>query len=209
MKKTLRNLLVVLVALTLAGFLRQPHDDRVAAHLREQRLLPEPIALDTREELGQTGFAIALGGLRPLIAALLNLRAHVHWENQEWYELEQTYDTVVALQPRIRYYWIVASFHLASNAYADYEDRPEIPDGRRERAQKEFFRKGIAFLERGIETNPEDPRLWLELGSSLSQVWRPRDLERAAEAYKNAFRFSGHLQSQRQHVYCLSRVPGR
>ncbi|MEO1844197.1 MAG: hypothetical protein ABGZ37_07965 [Akkermansiaceae bacterium] len=204
-----RNLIVVFAALALVGFVRLPHDNKVAADLREQHLLPVPISLDTREELGQTGLAIALGGLRPLIASMLNLQAHVHWENQEWYELEQTYHTIVALQPRTRYYWKTGAWHLYSNAYADYRDKPGLSDGRRKLKQREFFEKGIAFLERGVETNPHDWRLWAELGNALSQTWRPINLERAAEGFRKGFEYSGHIQLQRQHVYVLSRIPGR
>jgi hypothetical protein len=207
--KFLRNIIVVLIALALAGLARLPWDDKVAADLRERRLLPEPINLDTREELGQTGLAIALGGLRPLIASMLNLEAHVHWENQDWYDLEQTYKTIVALQPRVRYYWTTGGWHLFSNAYADYSDRPGLSEGRRKRKQREFFDKGIAFLERGVEANPNDWKLWAELGNALSQNWRPVNLERAAEGFQRGFEFSGHLQLQRQHVYVLSRIPGR
>ena len=154
--KLIRNLSVVLAAVILTGLLRRPFDDRLAANMQERNLLPPPIELDTREELGQTALAIALGGLRPLAATMLNIQAHGYWEEQDWYELERSYVTIVALQPRVRYYWDTGSWHLYSNAYADYADKPGLSEGRRKRKQKEFFERGIAFLERGVQQNPQD-----------------------------------------------------
>ncbi len=203
------NLSVVLAAVILTGFLRRPFDDRLAEDMQERNLLPPPIALDTREELGQTALAIALGGLRPLVAAMTNIQAHGHWEEQDWHELEQSYKTIVALQPRIRYYWDAGSWHLYSNAYADYADRPGLSEGRRKRKQQEFFEKGIAFLERGVEQNPRDWRLCHLLGNALSANWRPQNLERAVECFERGHAESGAAQLQRNHVYCLSRIPER
>ncbi len=207
--KLFLNLTVVLAAVVLTGMLRRPLDDRLVGDMRERDLLPPPIEMDTREELGQTTLAIALGGLRPLVAAMLNLRAHGHWEEQEWYELERNYQTIVALQPRIRYYWDAGSWHLYSNAYADYADKPGLSEGRRKIKQKEFFDKGIAFLERGVEQNPRDSNLNRILGNALSAPWRPQDLERAAECFLQGHATSGSRLLLRNHVYCLSRIPGR
>ena len=78
--KLFLNLTVVLAAVVLTGMLRRPLDDRLTDDMRERNLLPSPIEMDTREELGQTTLAIALGGLRPLVAAMLNIRAHGYWE---------------------------------------------------------------------------------------------------------------------------------
>lgn len=207
--KRIRNIIVVLASLVLVGLAKLPYDERLEADMLERGLLPEPIELDTREKLGQTSVAIALGGLRSVIASMMNIGAHVHWENQEWFELEQDYRTIVTLQPKTRYYWTVAGWHLYSNAYADYESKPGITEGLRKRQQQEFFEKGISFLDGGLAANPNDWRMWAEKGNALSQWWRPRDLDKAAEAYRNAFALSGNLQIQRNHVYVLSRIRGR
>ena len=58
---TLRNLSVVLAVIVLTGFARRPFDDRLSESMQERNLLPPPIGMDTREELGQTALAIALG----------------------------------------------------------------------------------------------------------------------------------------------------
>ena len=207
--KFLRNLFFVLLAIVVTGFARRPLDDRLVKSMQERNLLPPPISLDTREELGQTSLAIALGGLRPLVAAMLNIKAHTYWEEQDWYELEQSYKTIVALQPRVRYYWEIGSWHLYSNAYADYADKPGLSEGLRRLRQKEFFEKGIAFLERGVEQNPRDWRLYHLLGSALSSNHRPQNLERAAECFARGYAESGVPRLHRFHAYCLSRIPTR
>lgn len=207
--KLARNLVVVLTALILVGFIRRPYDDKVANDLRDRDLLPPPLSLDTREELGQVGLAIALGGLRPLMASMLNIQAHSHWQEQEWYELEGRYKTIVALQPRIRYYWDTGSWHLYSNAYADFATKPGLSEGRRERKKQEYFDKGIAFLERGAEANPKDWRLWAQLGNAHSSNFRPQDFGRAAACFERGYKINGHPQLLRHHVYALSRVPER
>ena len=144
--KFLRNLFFVLLAIVVTGFARRPLDDRLVKSMQERNLLPPPISLDTREELGQTSLAIALGGLRPLVAAMLNIKAHTYWEEQDWYELEQSYKTIVALQPRVRYYWEIGSWHLYSNAYADYADKPGLSEGLRRLRQKEFFENTVGWI---------------------------------------------------------------
>ena len=207
--KTFSNLFVVLAVILLTGFARRPFDDRLSEEMQERNLLPPSIEIDTREELGQTALAIALGGLRPLMAAILNLQAHGHWEEQEWYELERKYQTIVSLQPRLLYYWDMGSWHLYSNAYADYSDKPGVNEGRRSRKQKQFFDKGIAFLERGVAQNPTDWRLCQLLGNALSASWRPQILERAAECFGTGYAKSGSLNLQRREVYCLARIPAR
>ena len=207
--KLFRNLAVVLAVLAATGLAMHPLESRLVSGMRDRGLLQEPLSLETREDLGITGLAIALGGLRSLIASMLNLRAHEHWQNQRWFELAKTYQTATALQPQTRYYWEVASWHLVSNAYADYEDKPGVPEGRRRELQQQFFEKGMAFLEEAVRRNPDDWRLWAALGHGHSQTWRPQDLSAAADAYRRAAELSGSLQMQRQHLYSLCRVAGR
>lgn len=208
-RRLIRNLVVVFAALVVTGLARVPFDRALHAGLEKHGLLRKPIDLDTRQKLGQTGAAIALGGNRTLVATLLNIRAHVFWENQKWDQVEDQYRTIVVLQPRNRYYWEVASWHLAPNAYSDYIDKPEIPKQRRERLQREFFRRGMAFLEQGVKNNPEDWRLWATYAGANSQMWRPMDLDLAADCYKRSYELSGNQQVLRGYLYCVSRVDGR
>ena len=92
--KLARKILVVLLALFLVGFAKRPLEDSLAQDLRERRLLPKPLDFETRQALGQTSYAIALGGMRSLIASTKNLKAHTHFEHQEWAKLENEFQTI-------------------------------------------------------------------------------------------------------------------
>lgn len=204
------KLLVVLVALVVAGVAKLPLERGIASDLREQRLLPLPLDLETREQLGQTSFAIVLGGLRSVVAAMLNLTAHNHWEAQEWFDLEQDYRAITTLQPNVRYYWETAAWHLAYNAYADYGDKPGIPEARRRTLQREFLRKGISFLEQGVRNLPEDWRMWEALAGIHRDPHKESDLSAAAEAYEGALRCEGVPQRVRRfYFYALILLPDR
>jgi hypothetical protein len=210
-KKNAKNLFVILLVLLLTGLAKLPFEQKLAGELRARGLIQEPIDLDTRDKLGQTTYAVALGGLRSLVAALLNLRAHVHFEHQEWFELEESYRTITSLQPRTRYYWEVGSWHLAYNAYADYGDKPGIPEARRRLLQKEFLAKGRAMLEEGIEKNPNDWRLMEVYARLLSDPFKPQDLPAAAAAYAMARECPGAPANMigRKYLYIVCRIPDR
>jgi hypothetical protein len=208
--KTIRKLLVVILALIASGLAMQPFERSFTSDLRERRLLPQPIDLDTRQALGQATFAIALGGLRPLIASLRNLKAHTYFEYQEWGKLEGVFKTITTLQPHTRYYWDVASWHLAYNAYADYADKPDIPDARRRYLQKEYLDRGLKFLVDGIDNNPDDWRLRQAYIRILTDPFKPNDFPKAVEAIDEAMA-RGPVPSilHREKLYSLARIPGR
>lgn len=208
--KTTRKLIVVLLALVAVGFAKLPLEQQFAADLRARHLIQKPIDLGTRQSLGQTSYAIALGGLRSLVAAMLNLKAHIDFEHQEWGKLEDRYRTITTLQPHTRYYWDVASWHLAYNAYADYGDRPDIPDARRRFLQKEFLAHGRWFLEEGIRSNPDDWRLRQAYVRLLTDPFKPNDFPTAVHAIDEAIA-QGPVPEmlRRERLYSLARIPER
>ena len=63
---------IILLLLLLAGIVRAPFERPLGRDMRTENLLPQPIGFETTEALGQTSAAIALGGLRSLVAAVLN-----------------------------------------------------------------------------------------------------------------------------------------
>ncbi|NJM36475.1 MAG: hypothetical protein HC845_00580 [Akkermansiaceae bacterium] len=63
-------------ALLLFGAARMPYEAALAKELRAARLTPQPLEIGTREKIGQTSSAVALGGLRTLVATFLSLRAY-------------------------------------------------------------------------------------------------------------------------------------
>jgi len=217
----LRKTLIVVVALLVAGAIRAPLELAMNKDLRDARLLPEPLHIDARERIGQTGFAVALGGLRTLVATFYNLRAYTAFTEDRWAEAEESFETTVALAPSTTYYWVNGAWHLAYNAGHSYQNDSSLPPLRRQELWRGTVNKGRAFLERGIRNNPESWSLNAELGLLLSDANKmpaftgsggiplPELYQAAAKAYQSASEHGGPAYAKRNWFYNLARVPGR
>ncbi len=97
----------------------------------------------------------------------MNLRAFGYFSEQKWADVGDTFDVIVDLAPRTRYYWDTGSWHQAYNAASYYLYESDIPPLRRKLAWRESILKGKSFLERGIRNNPDDPKLCESLGILL------------------------------------------
>ena len=205
------------VALLGFGALRIPLEASLTRELRTQNLLPPELAIGTRERIGQTSSAVALGGLRTLVATFLNLRAYTFFTEQRWQDVGDTYDTIVDLAPRTHYYWDTGSWHLAYNAASYYVHDSDLPALRRQKYWREYIQRGRAFLERGVRNNPGDWKMFTSLGKLLSDPNKfpafsdqNKVFAAAADAYQGAVDTGDAPQSiSRALLYALSRVPGR
>lgn len=208
--KRSRKFGIVLLTLIAVGFAKRPFEESVANDLRERRLLLAPIDFSTRQALGQTSTAIALGGMRSLIASLLYIQSETHFEHQEWAKLEKKYQNITTLQPHNYYYWDTGFWHLAYNAYADYGDRPDIPEARRRYLQKQFLARGKQFLIDGIANNPDDWRLRRSLARVLTDPFKPKDFPAAVAVLDEALE-RGPIPAylHRERFYALGRIPDR
>lgn len=205
------------VAILVFGAARLPFEARLAGELRAAGLTPEPMALGTRDKIGQTSSAVALGGLRTLVATFMNLRAFSYFQEQRWDELADTFDTIVDLAPRTRYYWETGSWHLAYNAASYYLNDSKLPPLRRREAWRNSILKGSAFLERGIRNNPGDWSLAANLGFLLSDTNKFQAFRNDNEAFASAakaYRLAASSDSAlpyvaRSELYALARVQGQ
>ena len=209
MNQTVRGL-AVLGWIAATGALQLPSEHRFSHELMDAGLLKRPLPIGTREKIGQTSSAVALGGLRTLVATFLNLRAYDFFELRQWYDLADTYDIIVQLAPDTRYYWQSASWHLAYNAAADLRAKQDLPPLRRLQAWKEAILRGRRFLEDGTRNMPGDWRLWSDLGRLLQDPLKLPDQAAAANAYLAAWN-TGTAPAfiHRLHFYSLARAPGR
>ncbi|HEX7260381.1 MAG TPA: hypothetical protein VF258_01050, partial [Luteolibacter sp.] len=96
---------ILTAALLAFGAARLPYEAGLAKELRATGLTQKPMEIETRDRIGQTSSAVALGGLRTLVATFLNLRAFSFFEEQKWDQVAETYDSIVVLAPRTAYYW--------------------------------------------------------------------------------------------------------
>lgn len=208
---------VLVIALLVFGGARLPFEAGLSRELRAAGLFPERLEIDTRERIGQTSSAVALGGLRTLVATFLNLRAFTFFTEQRWSDVEQTFETIVDLAPHTRYYWETGSWHQAYNAASYYLNDSKLPPLRRREAWRSSIIKGRAFLERGIRNNPDDWSLLAGLGVLLSDSNKfPafRDTNEAFAAAAEAYRKSAETGKGlgfvgRFHLYALARVAGK
>lgn len=208
---------ILTVAVLAFGAARMPFEAGLAKELRASGLTPPPMEIGTRDRIGQTSSAVALGGLRTLVATFMNLRAFSFFQEQRWDDLAETFDTIVDLAPRTRYYWETGSWHSAYNAAAYYMNDSELPSLRRREAWRASILRGRAFLERGIRNNPDDWSLSANLGFLLSDTNKfhafrdPNEaFAAAAEAYRRSAATGTALPYvRRSELYALARVEGR
>lgn len=208
---------ILTVALLAFGALRLPFEAGLAGELRKAGLFPPKLQIDTRERIGQTSSAVALGGLRTLVATFLNLRAFTAFTEQRWTNVEDNFNTIVDLAPRTRYYWETGSWHMSYNAASYYLNDSKLPPLRRREAWRSSIVKGRSFLERGIRNNPDDWSLSANLGFLLSDsnkfpAFRDANesFAAAAEAYRKSEETGKALAYvRRARFYALARVEGK
>lgn len=208
---------VLSLALLAAGGLRMPFERQLTNKLSEAELLPPKLEQRTGEKIGQTFSAVSLGGLRTLVASFLNLRAFTFFTEQRWGEVGDTYELIVDLAPRTRYYWDTGSWHQAYNAASHFLYGSELPPLRRKANWRASILRGHDFLERGIRNNPTDAVLRHRLGTLLSDPNKIAAFGEPAEAYEQAYEVflsAAGMEnalgfSKRFALYSLARVPGR
>lgn len=212
-----KRYVILSIAILAMGGLRLPFERQLHAELIETKLLTPKLERRTGEKIGQTMFAVSLGGLRTLVAAFMNLRAFTFFAEQRWADVAESYDLIVDLAPRTRYYWDTGSWHLSYNAASYYLYDSKLPALRRKQAWKDSILAGRKFLERGIRNNPEDPVLQQLLGYLLgdsNKIAAFGDVDKAYEDSYEAYMKAVELGdprplTKRFGLYSLARIPGR
>ena len=212
-----KRYLFVGLAIIAMGALRLPFERQLTLELDQEGLLPPKLEVRTGEKIGQTFSAVSLGGLRTLVATFLNLRAFSYFTEQKWSDVAETFNLIVDLAPRTRYYWDTGSWHQAYNAASYYLYESDLPALRRKLAWRESIESGRDFLVRGIRNNPKDPFLRERLGVLLSDSNKIAAFGDPAESYLQAYDYymsaveTGNARgyAKRAALYSLARVPGR
>jgi len=185
-------------------------EDGLNRELRNANLIVRPVSVSTREKIDQTSWAVALGGLRTLVATFLNLRAHGLFEETRWDELGDAYDTLVDFAPNTREYWLTGAWHQSNNASSYYAHDSDLPPLRRKAQWRASIQRGREFLERSLRNNPGDWKLQAALGNSLADTHRLPDFSAAADAFGSAVANGSSLPSvRRNQFYALARAAGR
>ncbi len=175
----------ILAAVLAFGAVRMPLEHALYTARAERRLVAAPPDLSLREQVGQLGFVAALSGFRAVIADVLFIQAHAAWERTDWPRMLRLFRHVTTLQPHAPLFWDIAAWHMAWNASAAALNDPLQPrHALRVKAQREYFDLGRDFLERGIQNNPDNPKLY----EALARLYREKykDHARASEFYAKA-----------------------
>lgn len=205
-----KNAVIVLGVLTGAGLCIGGVERDLHEKFQADGLLSTPLEINEREKIGQTMSVVALGGLRSMVASFINLRAYGSFQDSDWIKLEEEFETMVMLQPKIPYYWETGAWHLSYNAATSYLENPDYAEMRRRLLHKEYVAKGKALLERGVKNNPETVSLLSTLGMFHSNSAKYPDYSKAADFYRKAFE-TGRSRGYegRAWLYCLARAEGR
>lgn len=206
--KTLRNLTVVALGIIGTGYLRMPVEQKFTEDLRDRKVTPPPISKEVWSQMGQTGLAGVLGGLRTVIASTMSLATQRHFEDKEWFDLKKQYEIITALDPYNEFYWDQGGWHLAYNAAGWARWNPELSPIRQKYLEREFLEAGDAFYHKGLELMPESANLWRQVGLLWSNVKKRPDFPRAAVAFAKAAEY-GSSFDQRTYLYLLARISGR
>lgn len=206
--KTVRNLTVITGVLAGTGYLRMPAEQEFAENLQERKIMPPPIETEAWSEMGQTSLAGALGGLRSLMATMISLGAHSHFEENEWYDLKRDYEVITALEPYNEFYWTHGGWHLGYNAASWARHYTEYSPARRRLLEMEYLEMGDAFFKNGLKYLPDSEKLWFEIGAMWSHELKRPDYERAAEAFEKV-RDSPNPIYRRRYLMTIARLPGR
>lgn len=209
--------MVLGIAILAMGAVRIPFEKGLVDDLRTADLLPPELDVKTTDRIGQTFFAVSLGGMRTLVATIWNLRAFTFFSDQKWADVAECYDLIVDLAPRTQYYWDTGSWHQAYNEASYYLYDSKLPSLRRKQAWKDAILNGRQFVERGIRNNPDDPVLLERLGYLLADSNKiaafgdiGKSYEESYEAYMSAVALgNARALTTRFALYSLARVPGR
>ena len=91
-----------------------------------------------------------LGGFRGIAANVLWTRAEELKRDQDWDRMKATVDLITKLQPHFLSVWTFQGWNLAYNVSVEW-DAPED--------KYEWIKKGIKFLQDGVEKNRKSPDL--------------------------------------------------
>lgn len=205
----MKRALLALGALILFGVFKNPAEQQMLLTQRAAGFQLARLNEDVRAQLGQMGFVAALSGFRAVMADLMWVRAGNAFEQTDWNRLEMFLHSATQLQPRAIVFWEMAHYHMAYDAAIAMRDdiHRQPQEALRRRAERSFLEIGEGFLQRGIQFNPENSRLYELLGNLYGR--RFRDPLRAARSYAEAAERPGAMQYLRRFAaFELAKVPG-
>lgn len=205
----MRRKLQAFGVMLILGVAKLPLEQRVTRDLRAASLIDEPVPVGALESMGQSGLSAILGGVRGLMASMLQLRAYTEFKRVNWGQVDSLYRIVTRLQPRNAAYWDEAAWHMAYNAAGFYlfnRDKSEDRNNEiRGQLYHEHVHRGIDILLEGLKFSPNDPRLWERLADIYYR--RSFDMAKAGDAYLEARKHGAPLITLHLAAFAYAQVP--
>ncbi len=164
----------------LFGIVRMPVEQGMEEELRAAGFREWSPDISSRDQLGQAGFAGALGGFRSLVALYFDVKAHSARQNKDWVEVEKFRNVTTTLQPRFWKHWDMAAWDMAWNAYAFYRreaerHRDDLEGWKIEKVTMPLYlEKGVDFARRGAKWLPDSYRLLRVVAEIYSQKYEDK-----------------------------------
>lgn len=197
----MKRKLQALLALMLLGGLKLPLEHHAQAELRSHNVLYAPLDYNSRDAVGQLGFAATLGGLRSLVASVTYLMGFTAFEDVNWARVDMLFGLTTLLQPRFDVYWDDASGHMAYDAASFYNYDETRPSLYRKQLCRQYVQRGIDYLTDGLRHLPESDKLHASLGHLYARRQQPADHDLAGQHYLLAFQNGGLPMYERLAAY--------
>src|SRR5690606_19856753 len=174
---------------------------------RREKLLSPPLEIGVRDKIGQTSSAVALGGLRTLVASLLHIGSAEEFSRMDEDGLADTFETIVQLAPRSRYYWEIGAWQMGTNAPSWVRNDSDLPPIRRRTEWRRWIEKSNDFMERGLRNNPDDALLWAVAGAHYANPFTLPDDGKAEAAFARSIELGiDRPHIHRAHLMALART---
>ena len=158
------------------------------------------------DALGEQLSFFLLGGLSSLASEILVLDATTAWMQRDWPRAERRWQMATTVNPQRTNYWINAARDMAVNAASHALNNKELSPIDQVRLSRDYFNRGVQFLQQGIAHHPNSALLFMNLGDTYADLNRFPNFTAAAAAYHTAVRLGASALYSRQEFYNLCRI---
>lgn len=179
--RRLRNVLSLLLVLTLIGVLTRPMEGYAWKVVKAGQ--PEMNLEEIEGALGQGLVIGMLGGFRAIIADFLWISTNTVWEKRDRVKLDTMIRLVTTIDPRPDFFWIngarMIAYDVPNWRIKDEGGYFKVPEIRQQEIDREQSNQAFALLEKARKFHPEKAKFYIE----TAQIYmnRLKDNVKAAE----------------------------
>jgi hypothetical protein len=163
-KKKSSGFILRLCAVLILGSSLSYYGEKQALSFPLLPKLPRFENLNMKIVSAQMATGILFGGLRGMIVDLVWIYMDDLWHHGRFYKLPELYEFITTVQPEYIEGWIMGGWHMAYNMSLDVAHIPDISPQLEKKVELQWVYRGIAFLKSGALLNPDNPKLYFEIG---------------------------------------------